>query len=129
MTLLLRRNKMFWKKAILLIKDREQLTSEKSIKLNEIKIELNSNEKNIRSTQKNHAENIFLIFNHVVFFIRFKKKTRFDLFSKKQYVAQQAWDAYIASTYQFETSFNLFHVAQSIDFESKNVATLNKQLK
>ncbi len=55
-------------------------------------------------------------------------KVRFALISKKQYVTQRTRDAYVVSICQFETSFDLSLVAQSIEILLKNITTLNKCL-
>ncbi len=60
--------------------------------------------------------------------ISFKNKIKLVLISKKQYVAQRARDAYVVSICQFETSFDLSLVAQSIEISSENITTLNKRL-
>jgi hypothetical protein len=43
------------------------------------------------------------------------------LISRKQYVAQRTRDVYVTSICQFETSFDLSLVIQSIDISSKNI--------
>jgi hypothetical protein len=60
--------------------------------------------------------------------ISFKDKIRFALISKKQYVAQRARDAYVASMCQFETSFDLSLAAQSMKISSEDITILNKRL-
>jgi hypothetical protein len=60
--------------------------------------------------------------------INFRNKIRFALISKKQYVTHRARNAYVASICQFETSFDLSLVAQSIEISSKNITILKKRL-
>jgi hypothetical protein len=115
------------KRIKILIKNRDQLTTKSSIKFNDIKIELESN-KIISLVQKSHVDDISLIINENASSISFRDIIRAELFSKEQYVAQRTREAYIASIYQLETSFDLSHATQSIEFSSDDIILLNKRL-
>jgi hypothetical protein len=115
------------KKTKILTKTRDHLITKNSIKFNETKIALNSSE-NITIVQKSHVSDIFLIINHETSLISFRDIIRVELSSKKQYVTQRAQNVYIVSICQLETFFDLFHTAQSIDFFSDEIISLNKRL-
>jgi hypothetical protein len=118
------------KKAItdvkIMIKSRNNLESNFSLKFNDTIIERQEND--IYLKQVFQSDHLQLIKDVDIAIISFKNKIRFALISKKQYVAQRARDAYVASICQFETSFDLSLAAQSIEISSKNITILNKRL-
>jgi hypothetical protein len=118
------------KKAIIdvkiMIKSRDNLESNSSLKFNDTIIERQEN--NIYLKQISQFDHFQLIKNIDIAIINFKNKIKLALISKKQYVTQWARDAYIASICQLETSFDLSFAAQSIEISSKNITTLNKRL-
>ncbi len=120
------------KSAKIMIKDRERLISDNSLKFNEIRIErLDSNE-TIYFRQKTHIQDIQLINSIESSSITSaREKVRVNLISRKQYIAQRARDVYLTTICQLETTFDLFYAAQSIEstFSSDDIITLNKRLK
>ncbi len=127
------------KSAKIMIKNRERLISDNSLKYNEIRIErldsnLNENDSNeiIYFRQKTHIQDIQLINSIESSSItNAREKVRVNLISREQYIAQRARDVYLATICQFETTFDLSHAAQSIEstFFSDDIITLNKRLK
>jgi hypothetical protein len=118
------------KKAItdakIMTKSRNNLESNFSLKFNDTIIERQENDIYLR--QISQFDHLQLIKNVDIAIISFRDKIKFALISKKQYVAQRARSAYVASICQFETSFDLSFVAQSIEISSENITTLNKRL-
>ncbi len=117
------------KSAKIMIKDRERLTSENSLKFNEIRIErLN---KAIYFRQKTHIQDIQLMKSIESFTINAREKVRINLNLREQYIIQRARDVYLATICQFETTFDLFYAAQSIEstFSLDDIIILNKRLK
>jgi hypothetical protein len=118
------------KKAIIdvkiMIKSRDNLESNFSLKFNDTIIERQKND--ICLKQLSQFDHLQLIKNVDIAIINFKDKIKLALISKKQYVAQRVRDAYVVSICQFETSFDLSFAAQSIEISSKNITTLNKRL-
>jgi hypothetical protein len=118
------------KKAItdakIMIKSRDNLESNFSLKFNDTIIERQENDIYLR--QISQFDHLQLIKDVDIAIISFKNKIKFALTSKKQYVAQRARDAYVASICQFETLFDLSLAAQSIEISSENITTLNKRL-
>ncbi len=118
------------KKAIIdakiMIKSRNNLESNSSLKFNDTIIERQEND--IYLKQIFQFDHLQLIKDIDIAIINFRNKIRFALISKKHYVAQRARDAYVASICQLETSFDLSFVVQSIEISSKNITTLNKRL-
>ena len=115
------------KKTKIMIKNRNKFIMNQSIKFNEIKIQLKSNE-TITITKKLHVKKIILIIKKNAFSINFKNITRSKLSTKKQYVTQRVRDAYMISICQFKTSFDFFHVAQIININDNDIIALNKRL-
>jgi hypothetical protein len=112
--------------AKIMTKSRDSLESNSSLKFNDTIIERQENDIYLRQIfQSDHLQ---LIKDVDIATISSKDKIRLALISKKQYVAQRARDAYVASICQFETSFDLSLVAQSIEISSENITTLNKRL-
>jgi hypothetical protein len=118
------------KKAIIdakiMIKSRNNLESNFSLKFNDTIIERQEND--IYLKQISQSDHLQLIKNVDITIISSKSKIRSALTSKKQYVAQRARDAYVVSICQFETLFDLSLAAQLIEISSKNITTLNKRL-
>jgi hypothetical protein len=123
------------KSAKIMIKDRECLISENLLKFNDTQIERldsNSNESNeaIYFRQKTHIQNIQLINSIESSSItNAREKVRLNLSFRKQYIAQRAREVYLAIICQFEITFDLSRVAQSIDVSSDDIIILNKRLK
>jgi hypothetical protein len=118
--------------AKLMIKTREQLISNNSLKFNDIRIErLDSiDQRIIYYKQETHIQDIQLIQSIESIITSARDKVRIKLTSREQYVAQRAREAYLTSICQFEASFDLSHAAQSTDstFCSNDVIALNKRL-
>ncbi len=109
------------KKAIIdakiMIKSRNNLESNFSLKFNDTIIERQENDIYLR--QIFQSDYFQLIKDIDIAIINFKDKIKFALISKKQYVTQRARDAYVVSICQFETSFDLSFVVQSSRFRQK----------
>jgi TolA-binding protein len=130
------------KSAKIMIKNRERLTSDNSLKFNETRIErLSSNDLNnqnemndsnevIYFRQETHIQGIQLINSIESSSITSaREKVRINLNLRKQYIVQRARGVYLAAICQFEATFDLFRVAQSIDVCSDDIIILNKRLK
>jgi hypothetical protein len=116
--------------AKIMIKTREQLISNNSLKFNDIKIErLDSNE-SIYYRQKTHIQDIQLIQSIESIITNARSKVRIKLISRKQYVTQRAREIYLTSICQLEASFDLSDAAQFTDstFCSDEVIAFNKRL-
>jgi hypothetical protein len=116
--------------AKIMTKAREQLTSENSLKFNDIRIE-RADSHAIYFRQETHIQDIQLIQSiETIIITSARGKVRIKLTSREQYVAQRARGAYLTSICQPEASFDLSHAAQSTDstFCSDDVITLNKRL-
>jgi hypothetical protein len=110
----------------IMIKSRDHLDSNFSLKFNDTIIERQENDIYFRQIfQSNHLQ---LIQNVDIAIISSKDKVRLALISKEQYVTQRTRDAYVTSICQSKASFDLFFAAQSIEISSKNITTLNKRL-
>jgi hypothetical protein len=96
------------KKAIIdakiMIKSRNNLESNSSLKFNDTIIERQENDIYLR--QISQFDHFQLIKNIDIAIINFRNKIRLALISKKQYMTQRARDTYVASICQFETSFD-----------------------
>jgi hypothetical protein len=118
------------KKAItdvkIMIKSRNNLESNFSLKFNDTIIERQENDIYLR--QISQFDHLQLIKDVDIAIINSRDKIKFALISKKQYVAQRARDAYVVSICQLETLFDLSLAAQSIEISSENITTLNKRL-
>jgi hypothetical protein len=120
--------------AKIMIKTREQLISNNSLKFNDIRIErLDSIDQ--RSTiiyfrQKTHIQDIQLIQSIESIITSARDKVRIKLISREQYVTQRARETYLTSICQFEASLNLSHAAQFTDstFCQDDVIAFNKRL-
>jgi hypothetical protein len=120
------------KKAIIdvkiMIKSRNNLDSNSSLKFNDTIIERQENDIDIYLKQISQSEHLQLVQNVDIAITDSKSKIRFALISKEQYVTQRARSAYVASICQSKASFDLFLAAQSIEISSENITTLNKRL-
>jgi hypothetical protein len=112
--------------AKIMIKSRDNLESNSSLKFNDTIIERQEND--IYLKQIFQSDHFQLVKDVDIVIISSRNKIRLALTSKKQYVAQRACDAYVASICQLETSFDLSLAAQSIEISSENITTLNKRL-
>jgi hypothetical protein len=114
----------------IMIKTREQLISNNSLKFNDIKIERFDSNESIYYRQETHIQDIQLIRSTESIIINARDKIRIKLTSREQYVTQRAREAYLTSICQFEASFDLSHAVQSTDstFCSDDVIALNKRL-
>ncbi len=127
------------KSAKIMIKNRERFTSDNLLKFNETRIErLDSNSNRNDSNEviyfkpETHIQDIQLI-NSIESssIISARRKIRVNLIFKKQYITQRARNVYLTIICQFETTFDLFYAAQSIEstFSSDDIITLHKRLK
>jgi hypothetical protein len=120
------------KKAIInvkiMIKSRNNLDSNFSLKFNDTIIERQENDSDIYLRQISQFEHLQLIQNVDIAITSSKEKIRFALISKEQYVTQRARNAYVASICQSKASFDLSFAVQSIEISSENITTLNKRL-
>jgi hypothetical protein len=115
-----------------MIKNRERLISDNSLKFNETRIERLDSDEIIYFRQKTHIQDIQLIQSIESSNItNAREKVRVNLIFREQYIAQRARDVYLAIICQSETTFDLFYAAQSIEstFFSDDIITLNKRLK
>jgi hypothetical protein len=112
--------------AKIMIKSRDNLESNSSLKFNNTIIERQENDIYLRQIlQFDHFQ---LIQSVDIAITSSKDKIRFALTSKEQYVTQRARNAYVASICQSKASFDLFLAVQLIEISSKNITTLNKRL-
>jgi hypothetical protein len=95
----------------IMIKTREQLISNSSLKFNDIKIERFDSNESIYYRQETHIQDIQLIQSIESIITSARSKVRIKLISRKQYVTQRAREAYLTFIYQFEASFDLSHAA------------------
>jgi hypothetical protein len=109
-----------------MIKSRDNLESNFSLKFNDTIIERQKND--IYLKQISQSDHFQLIKDVDIAITSSKDKIKLALISKKQYVAQRARDAYVVSICQFEASFDLSLAAQSIKISSENITILNKRL-
>jgi hypothetical protein len=116
----------------IMIKTREQLILNNSLKFNDTRIErLGSiDQRIIYYRQEAHIQDIQLIQSIESIITNARDKIRIKLTSKEQYVIQRARETYLTSICQFEASFDLSHAVQFTDstFCSDDVIALNKRL-
>jgi hypothetical protein len=110
----------------IMIKSRNHLDSNSSLKFNDTIIERQENDIHLR--QISQSDHLQLIQNVDIAIISSRDKVRLALTPKEQYVAQRARNAYVASICQSKASFDLSFAAQSIEISSENITTLNKRL-
>jgi hypothetical protein len=111
-----------------MIKSRNNLDSNSSLKFNDTIIERQENDIDIYLRQISQSEHLQLVQNVDIAITSSKDKIKLALISKEQYVTQRARNAYVASICQSKASFDLFLAAQSIEISSENITTLNKRL-
>jgi hypothetical protein len=113
----------------IMIKTREQLTSNNSLKFNDTRIERIGPNDIIYFRQETHIQDIRLmqlIESTIITSVR--DKIRAMLILRNQYIVQRAREAYLTSICQSEASFDLFHAVQSTQMSSDDINTLNKRL-
>jgi hypothetical protein len=91
----------------IMIKARDYLQVNKSLKFNDIIITLNTSS----NINVQHLITIELIKNSLSITISSRDIIRLSLFLREQYVAQRARDVYLVFVCQFEAFFDLSHVA------------------
>ncbi len=94
--------------AKIMIKSREQLISDNSLKFNDIRIERIEDD-TIYFRQEIHIQDIWLIQSIETIITNARDKVRIMLISRDQYIVQRAREAYLISICQSEASFDLFH--------------------
>jgi hypothetical protein len=118
--------------AKIMIKAREQLTSDNSLKFNDTRIERldSADQKTIYYRQEAHIQDIQLVQSTESTITSARGKVRTKLTSREQYVAQRTRGAYLTFICQSEASFDLSHAAQFTDstFCQDDVIALNKRL-
>jgi hypothetical protein len=114
-------------KAKFLAKDREQLTTQRSIKFNGGNITLQK-DNSISLTQERQSKNLRLISAQNTDLTSSRGETRKAVTLKDQYVAQRARGAYIATVCQPESAFDLSFAAQVTDPQLDNIKFLNKRI-
>jgi hypothetical protein len=114
--------------AKIMIKAREQLSFEHSLKFNGTRIERLGSNDIIYFRQEKHIQNIQLIKTEFTIITSARGKIRMMLIFKEQYIAQRARETYLISICQSEASFDLFRAAQSTEIISDDIISLNKQL-
>jgi hypothetical protein len=112
--------------AKIMIKSRNDLDLNSSLKFNDTVIERQENDIYLRQIAQSDYLQLVKIVDFII--INFKDKIKIALISKKQYVAQRVREAYIAFICQSKTSFDLSFAVQSIEISSKDIAILNKRL-
>jgi hypothetical protein len=114
--------------ANIMIKTREQLISNNSLKFNDTRIErLDSNEP-IYYRQETHIQEIQLIQLIESIITSARDKVRIKLTSRKQYVTQRARETYLTFICQSEAFFDLSHAVHSIEISKNDINALNKRL-
>jgi hypothetical protein len=114
--------------AKIMIKSREQLISDNSLKFNDIRIERVENDI-IYFRQETHIQEIQLMqLIESIIIISVRDKIRAMLTLRDQYIAQRAREVYLTFICQSEASFDLSHAAQSTEISSDDINVLNKRL-
>jgi hypothetical protein len=85
----------------IMIKSRDDLDSNFSLKFNDTIIELQENVIYLKQISQSNYLQLIKIVDFII--INFKDKIKLALTSKKRYVAQRARETYIVSICQFET--------------------------
>ncbi len=114
--------------ANIMIKTRDQLISNNSLKFNDIRIERFDPNESIYYRQEAHIQDIQLIQSTESIITSARDKVRIKLTLRDQYIAQRAREAYLTSICQSEASFDLSHAAQSTEILSDDINALNKRL-
>ncbi len=113
----------------IMIKTREQLILDNSLKFNDTRIERIESNDIIYFRQKTHIQGIQLInLIESTIIISVRDKIRAMLTPRDQYIAQRARETYLVSICQSEASFDLSHAAQSTEMSSDDINVLNKRL-
>jgi hypothetical protein len=113
----------------IITKTREQLTFKNALKFNDTRIERIESNDTIYFRQETHIQDIQLInLIESTIIISARDKIRAMLISRDQYIVQRARETYLTFICQSEASFDLFHVAQSIEITSDDINALNKRL-
>jgi hypothetical protein len=112
-----------------MIKTREQLISDNSLKFNDTRIERINSNSIVYFRQKTHIQDIQLInLIESIIIISARDKIKAMFIFRDQYIVQRAREVYLTFICQSETSFNLFHAAQFIEVSSNDINILNKRL-
>ena len=111
-----------------LIKEREHLTANKSIKFNEALIQLTFIDDLLLNQKAQIAEISLINIAQKSSSTSAKGIVRSKLTPKEQYVAQRARGAYVTSICQPEASFDLSNAAQAINPTNDDIKSLNKRL-
>jgi hypothetical protein len=111
----------------IMIKSREQLISDNSLKFNDTKIERVEND-TIYFRQETHIQEIQLMQLIEAIITNVRDKIRAMLTPRDQYIAQRAREAYLISICQSEASFDLSHAVQSTEMSSDDINALNERL-
>jgi endonuclease YncB( thermonuclease family) len=114
--------------AKIMTKTREQLTFENSLKFNDTRIERIDSNDTIYFRQETHIQDIQLIQSIDTIITSVRDKMRIKLTPREQYVTQRTREAYLTSICQSKASFDLFRAAQSIEYSSDDIISLNKRL-
>jgi hypothetical protein len=112
----------------IMIKTREQLISDNSLKFNDTRIERIESNDTIYFRQETHIQGIQLINSTESTITNARGKVRIKLILRDQYIAQRAREAYLVSICQSEAFFDLSHVDQLIEMSSDDINVLNKRL-
>jgi archaeosine-15-forming tRNA-guanine transglycosylase len=133
-TLMLRNNRFAelkeseLKKAKLMFKKREMLITLTSIKFNDEVIIIDSSNTLLLNQLKQFDQIRLINMTILVDLIDSRSQIRKMITSKDQYVTQRARDAYIVIMIQSEANFDLFLIAQIINFKEEDATRLNKCL-
>jgi hypothetical protein len=114
-------------KAKFLAKERERLTSTHNLKFNGGIIHFEA-DGSITLTQERQCKNLKLVSSENATTTSNRGIIRQNLTTKKQYIAQRARGAYIASVYQPEAAYDLSVAAQATELTDKDVKALNKRI-
>ncbi len=113
----------------IMIKTREQLISDNSLKFNDTRIERIESNDTIYFRQETHIQDIQLInLTESTIITSARDTIRAMLISRDQYIAQRTRETYLTSICQSEASFDLSHAAQSTEMSSDDINALNKRL-
>jgi hypothetical protein len=115
--------------AKIMIKKREQLTSENSLNLTTQGLS-KSGRTELSTSGKRRIFKTYKLIQSVetIITISAQSKMRIKLISKEQYVTQRARGTYLTSICQSKASFDLSHVVQFTEMSEDNVNVLNKRL-
>uniref|UniRef100_A0A093V6J0 Transposon Ty1-NL2 Gag-Pol polyprotein n=1 Tax=Talaromyces marneffei PM1 TaxID=1077442 RepID=A0A093V6J0_TALMA len=114
------------RRAKILCKPREQLTTDNPLKFNGAVV--TETAQGITLTQKRTCSHIRPVQDQAADTTNSRGKVRKDATPQEQYIAQRALGAYIASMSQPEASFDLSYAAQATDPQKDDIKALNKRL-